>query len=56
MAGNRRGVLSHPLSAVALWTIAAALPLVGFRALRQVLDEQKHSEPEGETKHDGDCE
>ncbi len=33
MAGNRRGVLSHAVSAVALWTIAAALPLVGFASL-----------------------
>jgi class 3 adenylate cyclase len=31
--GNRRGFLSHPITAVALWTVAAALPLVGFASL-----------------------
>ena len=33
MEGNRRGFLSHPITAVALWTVAAALPLVGFASL-----------------------
>src|SRR5216117_3888601 len=33
MAGNRRGFLIHPVTAVGLWTIAAMLPLVGFASL-----------------------
>jgi adenylate cyclase len=42
MAAKRRGVLSHPATAVALWTAAAALPLVGFASLllRSQLDPQ----------------
>jgi adenylate cyclase len=33
VAGNRRGFLSHPVTAVGLWTVPAALPLVGFTSL-----------------------
>lgn len=33
MPERRRGVLSHPVSAVAAWTVAATLPLVGFASL-----------------------
>jgi adenylate cyclase len=42
MAASRRGVLSHPVTAVVLWSVAAALPLVGLASLllRSQLDPQ----------------
>src|SRR5919201_1571678 len=33
MRERSRGFLSHPLTTVGLWTVAAALPLVGFASL-----------------------
>ena len=33
MQGRTRGLLSHPVTAVGLWTVAGVLPLVGFASL-----------------------